>query len=207
MKQISRQAHNPSHKLNSPPDEPCSLCASLMGSADVLARDFGRHRWAQQWFDRKETHLNNKAWSPEARSRLFHSECPTCPSTCAGSLCMVCRHLRLMHIVRCYLGAYLSEDTSHPRCLQFQLGTVGELRRRSLYCEMCHMLVQPVYLDRKIDPDFTVDLFVFLDIRFLGPKYRVVIDLVVDRGKCVQTNTFLEESTARPLRRCKFLIH
>ncbi|KAE8417272.1 hypothetical protein BDV36DRAFT_283887 [Aspergillus pseudocaelatus] len=52
---------------------------------------------------------------------------------------------------------------------------------------MCHMLVQPVYLDRKIEPDFTVDLFVFLDIRFLGPKYRVVIDLVIDRGKCVQT--------------------
>lgn len=124
-----------------------------------------------------------KAWSPGARSRLFHSECPTCPSTCAGSLCMVCRHLRLRHIVRCYLGPFLSENPSHPRCLQFQLGTVGELRKRSLYCEMCRMLVQPVHLDRKIEPDFTVDLFVFLDIRFLGPKYRVVIELVIDKEK------------------------
>ncbi|KAE8336470.1 hypothetical protein BDV24DRAFT_155204 [Aspergillus arachidicola] len=48
MKQTSRQAHNPFHESNSPQDEPCSLCASLMGSADMLARDFGRHRWAQQ---------------------------------------------------------------------------------------------------------------------------------------------------------------
>ncbi|KAF7620574.1 hypothetical protein AFLA_005879 [Aspergillus flavus NRRL3357] len=45
------------------------------------------------------------------------------------------------------------------------------------------MLVQPVHLDRKIEPDFTVDLFVFLDIRFLGPKYRVVIELVIDKEK------------------------
>ncbi|KAB8278522.1 hypothetical protein BDV30DRAFT_203137 [Aspergillus minisclerotigenes] len=57
MRQMSRQAHNPFHESNSPQDEPCSLCASLMGSADVLARDFSRHRWAQQWFDRKETHF------------------------------------------------------------------------------------------------------------------------------------------------------
>ncbi|KAB8247783.1 hypothetical protein BDV35DRAFT_350211 [Aspergillus flavus] len=71
MRQMSRQAHNPFHESNSPQDEPCSPCASLMGSADVLARDFGRHRWAQQWFDRKEIRFKNKGLVPGSTFKAF----------------------------------------------------------------------------------------------------------------------------------------
>ncbi|KAE8404589.1 hypothetical protein BDV37DRAFT_247079 [Aspergillus pseudonomiae] len=46
-----------------------------------------------------ETHSKNNICSSETRFGLFHSECATCSSIYVGSPCVVCRHLRLMHIV------------------------------------------------------------------------------------------------------------
>ncbi|KAB8278521.1 hypothetical protein BDV30DRAFT_222691 [Aspergillus minisclerotigenes] len=66
---------------------------------------------------------------------------------------------------------------------------------------MCRMLVQLVHFHRKIEPDFTVDLFVFLDIRFLGPKYRVVIELVIDKEKnCLMVKTLSSVNSCHLMR-------
>ncbi|RAH53990.1 hypothetical protein BO85DRAFT_471635 [Aspergillus piperis CBS 112811] len=83
------------------------------------------------------------------QAAYFHKGCHQCPSISQDLLCVVCKHMRLRHLIQCILLAdSLTEEEVLNRPKQYQypcsldtisleLGCARDLEERSIYCDTC----------------------------------------------------------------------
>lgn len=92
---------------------------------------------------------HDKCKFTSAQIASFHKACHQCRDMSQDSLCMVCKHMRLRHLIQCLLfGDSLTRqdplDSSitipvKVQRIYLRLGCVRDLEERSKFCDMCRI--------------------------------------------------------------------
>ncbi|PYH28174.1 HET domain-containing protein [Aspergillus neoniger CBS 115656] len=119
-------------------EEICSLCNCLEDM--TFTRETPSGRYSGYNF------RNCRMKKSRVQAAYFHKGCHQCPSISQDLLCVVCKHMRLRHLIQCILLAdslteeVLNRPKRYPCSLDtisLELGCARDLEERSIYCDIC----------------------------------------------------------------------
>lgn len=143
--------------ISDPKTTVCDLCFCFRGDRGSYIIDSGA--WVEGKGDCEKL-LNTRKF-------LFHDECEECSQLPPEPLCDVCQHMRLGHIIRCWIMKGHQDPRSVMLCqIPLSFGTFQDVQNRAPKCKICRLWASSLGSSSRamhgdIQPDHEVEIILF----------------------------------------------